>query len=124
MEHHSLGGMLSKSCQIFFQASFRQKTEILQFFSKQIRHSPLHCPLFFLNFDAHFYKLLCRIHLLIAELHWQRRDSPGLKFSAAENFLTASFRRKQLEIQIFQRGSVTSLHLFGLISNVWHPIAR
>ena len=68
--------------------------------SKQIQLSPL----LFLTLTLILYKRFCRIHLLNPCLHLQRRDWPGLKFWAAENFPPASFRPEQLKTQVFSVG--------------------
>ena len=85
-----------------FLASFRKRNETLNFYEQDSTFP--HSPLRFLSLTPIFYKRICRIHLLIAKLHWQRRNWPGLKVSAAENYPPASSWRKQLKTQTFSEG--------------------
>ena len=102
MKHHSVERPVVNFLADFFLGQSVRKSGTLWILSKHIWHSPLLTV--FLNFDVHCLRRIFMSRFLVAQLHWQGRNWPGLNFSLSETFSPASFWRKRLRTQIFSEG--------------------
>ena len=88
---------------VLFGLLLSKKAEIFEFFLK--RFDILYCPLRYFNGTQIFHKLICRIPLFFADLHWLGHQWPGPNFLADECFPPASFWRKYWKTKILSEGT-------------------